>query len=133
MDMSATCKGLKKGGACKRKRYFCHACTCESDKVHLPNETLCDRFCGSRDAAEWKCYHHGITTNEKIEQMKQDIQVLQEQLHDSLQRIQASSQVKLYAENHRSRTSDSNSVDYLPMNVDNSVAFLELLASELEL
>jgi hypothetical protein len=76
MDMSATWKGLKKGGACKRERYFCHACTCESDKVHHPNRTLCDRFCSTRDDPEWKCYHHSITTSEAVDQMKQDIEVL---------------------------------------------------------
>jgi hypothetical protein len=133
MDMSATWKGLKKGGACKREGFFCHACTCQSDKVHHPNDTLCDRFCGSRDETEWKCYHHSITTNEQVEKMKEDVAVLQQQMNESLERIQASTKIKIYLENHRSRTSDKNSVDYRPMNVDDSEEFLEFLSTELEL
>jgi hypothetical protein len=114
IDMSATWKGLKKGGACKRERFFCHACTCQSDKVHHPNDTLCERFCGLRDEREWKCYHHSITTNEQIEKMKGDIEVLQQQMNKSLERIQASTKIKLYPETHRSRTSNKNSIDYRP-------------------
>jgi hypothetical protein len=133
MDMSATWKGLKKVGACKRERFFCHAFTCESDKVHHPNDTLCEHFCGSRDENEWKCYHHSITTNEQLEKMKEDIEVLQQQMNERLDRIKASTKMKCYPENHRSRTSDNNSVDYRPMNVDDSEEFLELLSSELEL
>jgi hypothetical protein len=47
MDMSATWKGLKKGGAYKWERFFCHCCLCESDNVHHPNESCCDRFCSA--------------------------------------------------------------------------------------
>lgn len=90
MDMSATWKGLKKGGACKRERFFCHCCPCESEKLHHANPSLCDRFCEGRDEETWRCYHHSITTNEQIESMKADIEMLQQQLSESLANIQSS-------------------------------------------
>jgi hypothetical protein len=54
-------------------------------------------------------------------------------MNESLDRIKASTKMKCYHKNHRSRTSDNNSVDYRPMYVDDSEEFLELLSSELEL
>lgn len=64
--------------------------------------------------------------------MKGDIEVLQQQMNESLERIQASTKIKLYPETHRSRTSDKNSIDYRPMNVEDSEGFMEFLSSELE-
>ncbi len=45
MDMSASWKGLRKGGACKQRRFFCHCFPLESDNVHVPNKEKYGRFC----------------------------------------------------------------------------------------
>ncbi len=45
MDLSASWKGLQKGGTCKQKRFFCHCCPLQSEHLHHPNDTKCDRYC----------------------------------------------------------------------------------------
>ncbi len=45
MDMSVQWKGLHKGGACKKSRFFCHCCTVESKDVHHLNGMKCQHFC----------------------------------------------------------------------------------------
>jgi hypothetical protein len=54
-------------------------------------------------------------------------------MNESLERIQELTKMKVYFENHMSRTSDKNSADYTPMNVEESEEFLEFVSSVLEL
>jgi hypothetical protein len=59
MDMSATWKGLKKGGACKRERFFCH-CYIEALRAKL-----CDSLETITNATKIKLYpvdHRGKTS-----------------------------------------------------------------------
>ena len=79
MDMSAQWKGLRKGGACKQSRFFCHCCTVESKDVHHPNDRKSQRFCAGRNDEDWMCYHHEICTNGTVENMKEDIEELRRQ------------------------------------------------------
>jgi hypothetical protein len=88
MDMSAQWKGLQRGGACKQRRFFCHCCPLESERVHHPNNHKCDRFCADRSDDDWFCYHHDITSDEMVEDMKKDILELQGKLSDSIELLE---------------------------------------------
>jgi hypothetical protein len=133
MDLSASWKGLKKGGACKQKRFFCHCCPLQSDDVHHPNETKCNRFCSQRTDESWLCYHHDITSEQQLQQMKEDIASIQARLVQSINVIEESSKVKLLPDSHRSRFSDCNSIDYKPSSAADASDFIDLLYEELEL
>lgn len=65
--------------------------------------------------------------------MKGDIKMLQQQMNEGLDWIQASTKMKVYPESHRSRASDKNSVNYSLMNVEDSKELLEFISCELEL
>jgi hypothetical protein len=133
MDMSAQWKGLRKGGACKQSRFFCHCCAVESKDVHHPNNNKCERFCADRLDDGWKCYHHQITTDAVVDNMKQTIEHLRANLSNSLETILNSSKMCMYPESHRARFSDKNSIDYNPTGVEDTEVFSELLSDELEI
>jgi hypothetical protein len=88
MDLSASWKGLQKGGASKQRWFFCYCCSLESDNVHHPNEKKCHCFCAQRDDEDWLCYHHSITSEQQLEQMKEDISVIQAKLLESFDSIE---------------------------------------------
>lgn len=61
-DMSASWKGLDKGGAAKIATCFCHCCDCTSDKLVIPNVNLCEIRCNKlhKDKNNWKCQHKDV-------------------------------------------------------------------------
>jgi hypothetical protein len=133
MDLSVSWKGLRKGGACKQRRFFCHCCTLESDNVHHPNDEKCQSFCSQRDDEDWLCYHHSITSEQQLQQMKEDISNIQSKLMESIDNIEKQSRVKLYATNEVANKCDRNSIDYRPTNTDDAADFTDMLYDELEL
>ncbi len=88
MNMSASWKGLQKGGAYKQRRCFCHCCPLESDNVHHPNKTKYNHFCSSRDDEDLFCYHRSITSEQQLQKMKEDISVIQSKLLESVEDIE---------------------------------------------
>jgi hypothetical protein len=133
MDLSASWKGLQKGGACKQRRFFCHCCPLESDNVHHPNDEKCNRFFAQRDNDDWLCYHHNITSEQQLQQMKDDISTIQSKLLESFDRIEKQSKLKVYAASQGAHKNDRNSIDYEPTNADDAADFTDLLYEELEL
>ncbi len=101
--------------------------------MHYPNEEKCHRFCAQRDDEDWLCYHHNITSEKQLEQMKEDISVIQSRLLESFDSIERQSKLKLYAMNLAAHRSDRNSIDYEPTTADDAVDFTDLLYEELEL
>jgi hypothetical protein len=60
----------------------------KSDNVHHPNEEKCGRFCAQRDDEDWLCYHHCITSDTKLQQMKENISEIPLKLTESFERIE---------------------------------------------
>jgi hypothetical protein len=101
--------------------------------VHHPNEVKCGRFCSQTDDEDWQCYHHSITSDQQLQQMKDNISEIQSKLMESFDSIEQQSKLKPYPLDHAARTSDRNSIDYEPTNTDDAAEFMELLYEELEL
>ncbi len=131
MDMSARWKGLRKGGACKQRRFF--AIAVHWNLTMCINEVKCGRFCSQRDDEDLQCYHHNITSDQQLQQMKDNISEIQSKLTESFDSIEQQSKLKLYPLDHAARTNDRNSIDYEPTNADDAAEFMELLYEELEL
>ena len=62
-NLKASWTGLKRGGACKVKKYFCHCCTITSNLAATRNPTKCSRWCSGRPD-DWCCYHMTFLTEE---------------------------------------------------------------------
>jgi hypothetical protein len=65
--------------------------------------------------------------------MKNDIRVLQSNLVESFFYIEKNTNIQIYSDNHRSRKSERNSIDYEPSTADDAADFTDLLYDELEL
>ena len=89
-DLSATWKGLKRGGGAKVHTYPCHCCGILSDDLHHPTSgERCHRWCEAlhRDKEGWRCYHHSIVTDETLEAMAEEVSELEESLANILDKI----------------------------------------------
>jgi hypothetical protein len=133
MDLSASWKGLQKGGTCKQKRFFCHCCPLQSEHVHQPNDTKCDRYCSQRMNDDWHCYHHQVTGEQQLQEMKNEIEEIKSKLVAGFDRISKNSKLKIYPSTHRSLKSDRNSIDYAPSSASETGDFMDLLYEELDL
>jgi len=132
-DMAADWKLVGVGGGCKTREMFCTLCTCQSSEVHQPNAELCERFCSNRRGdPDWKCYHHPIASPTCATELQEEINTLAASLHADLQSIENNSKI-MYESNPNaiSRTTDSNSIFYVPMSDDEKDDFVDLLFSEL--
>jgi hypothetical protein len=76
---------------------------------------------------DWLCYHHSITSDTQLQQMKENISEIQLKLTESIESIEQQSKLKLYSQDNIARKSDRNSIDYEPAE------YTELLHEELEL
>jgi len=54
-DLSATWKGLGRGGAAKVNKCPCHCCSILSDNLVCPNDTLCQKWYSNNNTCS--CYH----------------------------------------------------------------------------
>ncbi len=81
----------------------------------------------------WMCYHHDITSEQQLQQMKEDIASIQARLLQSFNIIEENSNIKLHPDNHISHLSDSISIDYMPSSAASTAEFIYLLYEEQEL
>ncbi len=132
-DLSASWKGLQKGGACKQKRFFCHCCPLQSEHIHHLNDTKCDRYCSQWMDDNWHCYHHPVTGKKQLQEMKNDIEEIKSKLVAGFDRISNTSKLKIYPSTNRSLKSDRNSIDYAPSSAIEAGDFMDLLYEELDL
>ena len=89
-DLSATWKGLKRGGGAKVHTYPCHCCGIKSDDLHHPTAAEpCSRWCEQlhSDKEGWQCYHHAIVTDERLVAMSEEVSELEDSLANSLEKI----------------------------------------------
>ncbi len=85
-----------------------------SENVHHPNNTRCDRYCSQWMDDDWRCYHHPVTGEQQLQEMKNDIEEIKSKLVAGFDRISKNSNHKIYPSTHRSLKSDRNSIDYAP-------------------
>jgi hypothetical protein len=73
-DLKASWTGLKRGGACKVKKYFCHCCTITSDLAATSNPVKCSRWCTGRHD-DWRCYHTTFLTEAVQRERENELQL----------------------------------------------------------
>ena len=77
IDMSATWKGLCRGGGAKVANYPCHCCAIHSNDLAVPNECNCGRWYTAHSDLDFKCYHHPIVTDELLASMQDEVRELE--------------------------------------------------------
>jgi hypothetical protein len=133
MDMFAQWKGLHKRRHLQAVMFFCYCCTVESKDVHHANEVKCMHFCADRTDVDSMHFHHDITTETVVANMKNDVTELQAKLSESLENIEKSTKVCVYHDNHHGRYSEKNSIDHKPLGMEYIEEYSEFICDEMEL
>jgi hypothetical protein len=88
-DMSAVWKGLGRGGAAKRNLNPCQCCEILSDNLVKPNTYVCNRWCRqfgrSETNGEWKCYHHDMLDEDRLQSMREEMEEVKRDLKELVQ------------------------------------------------
>jgi hypothetical protein len=81
-DMSATWKLCGKGGAMKRELHPCHCCAIHDDLIAVPNSEKCSKWCKElhNDEENWKCYHHDILDSKNVNNLRLNLDSLQNEI-----------------------------------------------------
>jgi hypothetical protein len=119
-DLSSHWKALGVGGACKVKKFFCHACSCSSDAVHLPRPVRCDT-CVERGRE--KCFHYPVGDTATLLRAQVRLTAMATNhpyLRDGTVRERLL--VRL-AENQMDATRDPSNIAFLPENLQESRRF----------
>ena len=135
IDMSATWKGLKRGGGAKVATHPCHCCGIYSKDLVAIAGSPCDRWC--RNHPNVKCYHHPMVTDAVLEGMAEEVKELEDALKATIQTVRAESKItREDPESNHGRENaqlDCNSIWFRPTNDDNRNKFSLLLNTELQL
>lgn len=138
-DLSATWKGTKKGGAMKKQQCGCHCCPIDARMLSKPNPDVCLRFCQQLhgDNQTWRCYHHDIATEQQMNQMNEQVELMSSQLTTDLEDVNLKSQMRI--DDLRTPTASSYTdplsiqYRYQRLNTGNDTAFATQLTVELEM
>ena len=137
-DLSATWKGLKRGGGAKVHTYPCHCCGIKSDDLHHPTAAEpCSRWCEQlhSDKEGWQCYHHAIVTDERLVAMSEEVSELEDSLANSLEKIvdtKVTMEDPTTCPGPTSKT-DPTSIWFEPKTAATRKSYGEFLSSELKL
>jgi hypothetical protein len=74
-DQSSFWKALKRGGACKVAKDFCHCCACTSDGVITPNKVKCARCI---ETGRENCYHWEVGDEACMLRVQAELAVLKD-------------------------------------------------------
>ena len=128
MAVIQKCLGL--GGACKIKRYFCHCCTLKSDKCADPNigQDVCS-LCNNKQVTNhtWKYYRRKISNDAQLQHNKAVLDDMKSAWEIDIEKVQKSAKLKLVG------TQFKHSIDYLPADIEETMAFVQDLAHEMEI
>ncbi len=86
-DLSAQWKLLQKGYGVKRgDGHPCHICATQDRIIHNPNAVKCSRWCQElhSNKPEWKCFHTDFLDEKKVEEMRQELRGVEEELQTIL-------------------------------------------------
>ena len=78
-DMSATWKGLGRGGAVKRDKFPCHCCSIQSKELVVPNAIRCSRWCAQYEAdgsrqGHFHCHHKEFLCDDRMTEMQEELE-----------------------------------------------------------
>jgi hypothetical protein len=87
--VSATWKIRGVGGAAKRDTHPCHCCPITSADLAVPNGELCERWCKENhaDLPDWFCYHKDFLSEERTEELEQEMAELATKIGDLVPNI----------------------------------------------
>jgi hypothetical protein len=138
-DLSAGWKCLCRGGAAKVANLPCHCCALHEDKWAQPNpdqDKLNCAWCHEINVGvpeDWKCYHHGMMTDESLAQGRLELDLLTGGLSGNLSLIDAETKTHLDDVENAAATSrrNPNSIHHLPEGAEARIKHGLLLSSEL--
>jgi hypothetical protein len=135
-DLSAAWKGLMSGGAAKKCLLPCHCCDVLSESLHKPNEKTCSRWCRElhHEDETWQCYHKDMLTEEKVQELNEELSSLHSTLLERMEAVERSSKMRT-SDNFDEATPKTqkakHSVHFVPTNDTERQEYNQLLTREL--
>jgi hypothetical protein len=112
-DQSSFWKALKRGGACKVAKDFCHCCACTSEEVVLPKKVKCSRC---QDKGKENCYHWDVCDADNMLRLQGQLQSLQE-MYPYLADDAVLSKLKIRLdETQVNKLTDKTNIAFVPRN-----------------
>ena len=136
INMSATWKGLCRGGGAKQATYPCHCCGINSKDLARQNSRNCHRWCSAHDDPDFKCYHHEMVTDEVLEAMQGEVEELAVSLEAAAEAIKTSTLTKddpHSIKGQENAINDPNSIWFRPNNTTERTQHSRLINRELRL
>jgi len=138
-DMSAFWKGLGRGGGSNAANYPCYCCTLHRELFAAPNTSLCSRWChdvSDEEHPNWQCFHHPLVTDEKLEEKKEELQLLQNTMQYHIDQLTSSAITQEDPVNVRGNENaytDTKSIWFRPLSDRARVEYSNFLNKELRL
>jgi hypothetical protein len=130
-DLASTWRGTNQGGTIKVTKLACYCCSIEDTELHHANPNHCVRFCQGEhnDDPDWKCYHHSMDDEVKLEEWMVVLNDMKQQFAVEISSIVKSSAIPL----KKTKTSDRDllSIWYKPKEHSQRNAYNKLLTDEL--
>jgi hypothetical protein len=119
-DLSSHWKALGVGGACKVKTFFCTACSCSSDAVHLPRAVRCDTCV---ETGRENCFHYPVGDTATLLRAQERLDAMAAN-HPYLSDGSVKERLRVrLAENEMDSTRDPSNIAFLPENQEESRRF----------
>jgi hypothetical protein len=113
-DRSSFWKALKRGGACKVARDFCHCCACTSAEVVLPNKVKCSRCL---ETGRQICYHWDVCSEENMIRLQGQLESLQEMYPYLADDAVLSNKLKIRLDDNQvNKYTDKTNIAFIPRN-----------------
>jgi hypothetical protein len=121
-DLSSFWKSLKKGGACKVSKSFCHCCSIKSKFVHHPRPQRCEH-CVEHNKE--KCFHWEVGDTETLAKASKRLEAMA-LLHPHLMDATIKSKLNVrFAPNQMEATRDESNIAYCPQTAQERKRFSE--------
>jgi hypothetical protein len=112
-DQLSFWKALKRGGACKVAKDFCHCCTCTSAEVVLPNKVKCSRCL---ENGKQSCYHWDVCSKDNMIRLQGRLEALQE-MYPYLADDAVLSKLKIHLDDDQvNKLTDKTNICFVPRN-----------------
>jgi hypothetical protein len=119
-DQSSFWKALKRGGACKVAKDFCHCCACTSDEVISPNKVKCAR-CILK--GKENCYHWDVGSEANMLRLQGELASLK-QTYPYLADDSVLSRLKIRLDDSQvNKTRDKTNIEYVPRTIAQKEVF----------
>ena len=122
------CLGLR--GAAKVMEFFCYCCSLRSADIVDPNvgDKICTECKLKQDQdSNWACYHTPFCSHEQQAKYEKALEKLKESWLTDMEEVGKRGKLKLNGSQYK------NSIDYVPVDVPEGLAFMNLLVTEMEI